>query len=172
MPGRRRRRCRRRGARTALGGLIPTVAAVDVPGALRDFRRRYPHVRIGLPVGASDDLVEQVREGALEVAFLGLPTTARPQGVHARELARDRHVAVVAPDHPLAGESAVDLRRLSSEVFVDLPAGTAGRVQSDQAFSAAGLSRDVTFEVTSADWPVCSWRGSVSLCSLPPTCPS
>ena len=133
-------------------GLIPTVAAVDIPGALRDFRRRYPHVRIGLSMGASDDLVEQVREGTLEVAFLGLPTTARPHGVNARELARDRLVAVVAPNHPLAEESAVDLCRLSSEVFVDLPAGTAGRIQSDQAFSAAGLTRDVTFEVSSADY--------------------
>ncbi|MFW6640680.1 LysR family transcriptional regulator [Nocardiopsis algeriensis] len=133
-------------------GLIPTVAAVDVPGALRDFRQRYPHVRIGLCVGASDDLVEQVREGALEVAFLGLPTTVIPRGVNTYELARDRHVAVVAPDHPLAEESTVDLRRLSAEVFVDMPAGTAGRIQSDLAFSAAGLSRDVTFEVTSADY--------------------
>lgn len=133
-------------------GLIPTVAAVDVPGALRDFRRRYPHVRVSLRVGASEDLVERVREGALDVAFLGLPTTARPRGVAARELARDRLVAVVAPDHPLATEPAVDLRRLSREVFVDLPAGTAGRVQSDLAFSAAGLTRDVAFEVTSADY--------------------
>nr|WP_248843453.1 LysR family transcriptional regulator [Streptomyces virginiae] len=133
-------------------GLIPTVAAVDIPEALRDFRARYPHVRIGLRVGASEDLVEQVREGALDVAFLGLPTTARPQGVAARELARDRLVAVVAPDHPLAGEPSVDLRRLSREVFVDLPAGTAGRVQSDLAFSAAGLVRDVAFEVTGADY--------------------
>ncbi len=133
-------------------GLIPTVAAVDIPGALRDLRRRYPHVRIGLCVGASDNLVEQVREGNLEVAFLGLPTTARPQGVNSRELARDRLVAVVAPDHLLAEESSVSLHRLSTEVFVDLPAGTAGRIQSDQAFSAAGLSRDVTFEVTSADY--------------------
>ncbi|GGR82482.1 LysR family transcriptional regulator [Streptomyces nojiriensis] len=133
-------------------GLIPTVAAVDVPGALRDFRRRYPHVRVSLRVGASEDLAERVREGGLDVAFLGLPTTARPQGVAVRELARDRLVAVVAPDHPLAGGPAVDLRRLSREVFVDLPAGTAGRVQSDLAFSAAGLTRDVAFEVTSADY--------------------
>jgi DNA-binding transcriptional LysR family regulator len=133
-------------------GLIPTVAAVDIPGALRDFRRQYPHVRISLRVGASDDLVEQVRQGAIEVAFLGLPTTARPQGVAAHELARDRLVAAVAPDHPLADEPAVDLRRLSTEVFVDLPAGTAGRAQSDQAFSAAGLSRDVAFEVTTAEF--------------------
>ncbi len=133
-------------------GLIPTVAAVDIPGALRDFRERYPHVRIDLRVGASDDLIEQVEHGVLDVAFLGLPTTGRPRGVAARELARDRLVAIVAPDHPLAGESTVDLRRLSAEVFVDLPAGTAGRVQSDQAFAAAGLDRDVAFEVTTADY--------------------
>ncbi len=131
-------------------GLIPTVAAVDIPGALRDFRRRYPDVRISLRVGASEELVEQVQEGAIDVAFLGLPTTARPLGVNARELARDRLVAVVAPDHPLARESSVSLRRLSAEVFVDLPARTAGRIQSDQAFAAAGLSRDVAFEVTTA----------------------
>ncbi len=131
-------------------GLIPTVAAVDLPGALRAFRERYPHVRISLRVGASEDLVEQVRQGAIEVAFLGLPTTARPQGVEARELARDRLVAVVPPDHPLAGESTVTLRRLAGEVFVDLPARTAGRVQSDQAFAAAGLTREVAFEVTTA----------------------
>lgn len=133
-------------------GLIPTVAAVDVPDALREFRRRYPQVRISLRVGASDDLADQVKEGALDVAFLGLPTTAQPQGVAARELARDRLVAVVAPNHPLAAKPTVDLHRLSTEVFVDLPAGTAGRIQSDQAFAAAGLDRDVAFEVTTADY--------------------
>ncbi|MFY7064622.1 LysR family transcriptional regulator [Nocardiopsis changdeensis] len=133
-------------------GLIPTVAAVDVPRALRDFRRRYPQVRIGLRVGASDDLVEQVKAGEIEVAFLGLPTTARPQGVNVRELGRDRHVAVVAPDHPLAEGTEVSLERLVDEVFVDMPAGTAGRVQSDQAFEAAGLDRDVAFEVSSAEY--------------------
>jgi DNA-binding transcriptional LysR family regulator len=131
-------------------GLIATVAAIDLPAALRAFRERYPHVRISLRAGASEDLIEQVRLGAVEVAFLGLPTTARPRGVEARELAHDRLVAVVPPDHPLAGESTVTLRRLSSEVFVDLPARTAGRLQSDQAFAAAGLTRDVAFEVTTA----------------------
>jgi DNA-binding transcriptional LysR family regulator len=133
-------------------GLIPTVAAVDVPEALRDFRQRYPAVRISLRVGASDDLVEEVRQGAIEVAFLGLPTTARPEGVAVHELNRDRLVAVLAPDHPLAGAPSVELSRLSEEVFVDLPSGTAGRVQSDLAFTAAGLSRDVAFEVTTADY--------------------
>lgn len=133
-------------------GLIPTVAAVDLPAALRDFRSRHPQVRINLKVGASEDLVEQVKDGVVDVAFLGLPTAARPAGVEARELARDRLVAVVSLDHPLAGQRTVSLDRLASEVFVDLPAGTAGRVQSDQAFDGAGLDRDVAFEVTTADY--------------------
>ena len=133
-------------------GLIPTVAAVDIPDALRDFHQRYPDVRINLRVGASGELVEQVKQGTLEVAFLGLPPNARPQGVAVRELARDHLVAVVAPDHPLAGEPVVSLHRLATEVFVDLPAGSAGRNQTDQAFAAAGLNRDVAFEVSSADF--------------------
>lgn len=133
-------------------GVIPTVAAVDIPGALRDFRNRHPHVRISLRVGASERLVEQVKEGSIEVAFLGLPPTARPDGVGLRELARDRLVAVVAPDHPLAGEATVTLERLSTEPFVDLPPRTAGRAQTDLAFAAAGLTRDVAFEVTTPDF--------------------
>ncbi|MGV9680608.1 LysR substrate-binding domain-containing protein, partial [Nocardia sp. NPDC003482] len=133
-------------------GLIPTVAAVDVPDALREFRERYPHVRIGLRVGASDDLITRVEQGGVDVAFLGLPTTAHPRGVASRELARDRLVAVVAPDHPLAAEPVVELRRLAAETFVDMPAGTAARLQTDQAFAAAGLDRDVAFEVTTADY--------------------
>jgi DNA-binding transcriptional LysR family regulator len=131
-------------------GVISTVAAVDVPSALREFRRRYPHVRVGLRASRSEELVEQVAQGSVDVAFLGLPPTARPHGVESRELARDRLVAVVAPDHPLAGEPTADLRRLSSEVFVDLPAGSAGRAESDEAFAAAGLTREVAFEVTTA----------------------
>ncbi|WP_280258810.1 LysR family transcriptional regulator [Nocardia abscessus] len=148
-------------------GLIPTVAAVDIPEALRDFRGRYPHVRISLRVGASEELIEKVEQGAIDVAFLGLPTTARPRGVAAHELARDRLVAVVAPDHPLAGEPTVDLRRLCSDVFVDLPAGTAGRLQSDQAFEAAGLARDVAFEVTSADYIARLVRPGLAVAMLP-----
>ncbi|MGS2620086.1 LysR substrate-binding domain-containing protein [Micromonospora sp. LZ34] len=132
-------------------GLIPTVAAVDIPATLRTFRERYPYVRVGLRVGASDELVEQVKQGVIDVAFLGLPATAQPKGVDVHELARDRLVAVVAPEHPLAQEPTVDLHRLAAEVFVDFPVGSAGRAQTDQAFSAADLARDVAFEVTAAD---------------------
>ena len=124
-------------------GLIPTVAAVDLPGALRDFHKQYPAVRINLSVGASDDLVEQVKQGIIEVAFLGLPTTARPQGVNARELARDRLVAVVAPDHPLAEEQAVGLPRRTPVGLNHGGGGDAVHVEEDQQLARGSLGRAV-----------------------------
>ncbi|MEU9865355.1 LysR family transcriptional regulator [Streptomyces sp. NPDC047971] len=148
-------------------GVIPTVAAFDIPAALHAFRRRHPQVRVRLHVGASETLVELVKEGALEIAFLGLPSTATLEGVGSRLLADDRLVAVVAPDHPLAGEAEVDLARLSSEVFVDKPAGSAGRLQSDRAFAAAGVPREVAFEVTDAGFVTRLIRQNLCVALLP-----
>lgn len=106
-------------------GVIPTVAAVDLPVVLRDFHQRHPNVRIGLRVSSSEAMVEQIREGGLDVALLGLPATVRPQGVQSFEFARDPLVAVVAPEHPLATSENVDLTRLATERFVDFPTGSA-----------------------------------------------
>ncbi|MEV0052555.1 LysR family transcriptional regulator [Saccharopolyspora shandongensis] len=150
-------------------GVIPTVAAVDIPAALHEFRGRYPNVRIGLRVGASEELVEQVRDGVIDVACLGLPATIQPRGVRTWVTARDRLVAVVAPGHPLAAEPEVDLRRLSAEVFVDFPLGSAGRAQSDQAFAAAGLDRDIAFEVPAPDLMVRIVRQGLGIAMLAST---
>jgi DNA-binding transcriptional LysR family regulator len=132
-------------------GAIPTVTAVDLPSALKDFHVRHPQVRVTLRIGGSADLAERVRQGTLDLAFLGLPRSARPKGVHGHVLAQGELVAVVAPGHPLADAVDVGLRRLADEVFVDFSAGTAGRAQSDEAFAAAGVGRDVAFEVTTPD---------------------
>ncbi|WP_049567675.1 LysR family transcriptional regulator [Nonomuraea sp. SBT364] len=134
-------------------GAIPTVAAVNLPVALRDYRRLYPRVHITLISAGSDDLIERVRRGGADVAFLGLPPRAEPKGVRSRRLAGGELVAVVAPDHPMAG-SETDLRSLAAEPFIDFRAGHAGRAQSDEAFAAAGVRREVPFEVSSADFMV------------------
>ncbi|GAA3525403.1 LysR substrate-binding domain-containing protein [Nocardioides daeguensis] len=129
-------------------GVIPTVAALDVPETLRTFRERYPDVQVRLTSGNSDTHVQQVADGALDLAFLGLPDGWELTGVAGRLLARDRHRAVMAPGHPLAGRSRLTLARLAGEAFVDFPAGTTGRLQSDSAFADAGLRREVSFETT------------------------
>ncbi len=152
--------------RLALGA-IPTVVAVDLPSELKRFHRRHPHVRITLRSGASEELAERVRQGTLDVAFLGLPVDARPKGVSGRELARGELVAVVSPAHPLARAAQLDLHDLSDEPFVDFPPGSAARAQSDQAFEAAGVRREVAFEVTTVDFMARLIRQDLGVGMLP-----
>ncbi|GAA4567366.1 LysR family transcriptional regulator [Planotetraspora kaengkrachanensis] len=148
-------------------GAISTVAAVDLPAVLKQFHLRHREVRISLRTSPSEELIERVRQGALDVAFLGLPLGVRPQGVRGCELARGDLVAVVAPDHPLADKEDVDLHRLAEETFVDFPAGTAGRAHSDAAFAAAGVQREVAFEVTVADFMARLIRQGLAIGMLP-----
>jgi DNA-binding transcriptional LysR family regulator len=129
-------------------GMIPTSAAVDVPAALRGFHQEHPQVRISLLTAGSDVLSGQVRDGALDVAFLGLAEDVEIPDVNSRPLARDPLAALVAPDHRLSARKRIRLATIASEEFVDFPAGTSGRVQADRAFLAAGLERTVAFEVT------------------------
>lgn len=148
-------------------GVIPTVSAVDIPAALRAFHLRYPKVRIVLREGASKDLVQEVRDGALDVAFLGVLPGYRPRGVSDHQLATGELVAVVAPGHPLAGQEEVGLDRLAQEMFVDYPDGTAARAQSEEAFAARGLTREVAFEVNGTDFIVRLVRSGLGIAMLP-----
>ncbi|WP_189382490.1 LysR family transcriptional regulator [Streptosporangium nondiastaticum] len=132
-------------------GAISTVAAVDLADVLGRFRAGYPEVRISLRMGMSEELIEGVRQGALDVAFIGLVPGTRPKGVRVRKMAHGELVAVVAPEHPLAGTEQTDLRRLAEESFVDFPTGSAARRQRDAAFEAAGLTAEAPFEITSVE---------------------
>ncbi|MFK0401322.1 LysR substrate-binding domain-containing protein [Microbacterium sp. NPDC090225] len=131
-------------------GIIPTVSAVRVPRVLAAFRAEHPAVRVELEMGNSDDLAAMIRCGDLDVALLGLRPGSEPRGVGFREIASDHHVAVLPRAHRLAGRTQLRLGSLAEETFVDFPAGTSGRAQSDVAFSAAGVHRDVAFEVEAA----------------------
>ncbi|MGX1128651.1 DNA-binding transcriptional LysR family regulator [Streptomyces glaucescens] len=127
-------------------GVIVTTAAVDVPELLQRYRARHPEVQVVLRSGRSDDLVTAIRDGDLDIAFLGLPEGRRPSGVESVDLDHDRHVLVVPAGHRLAGASRVTLEEIAGEPFVDFVAGTPARAQSDEAFAAAGLVRDVAYE--------------------------
>ena len=138
-----------RGALTI--GVIPTMTAVDVAAVLGAFRRGYPEVGVHVRTGSSDEFLRRIAAGELDVGFLGLAEGVTPQGVQTRELSRERLVAVLAEGHRLAERRRLRLEDLADEPFVDFPEGSSGREQSDLAFDRAGLRREVSFEVNTAD---------------------
>ena len=148
-------------------GVIPTVTGIDVPAALLAFRTAHPAVSVSLQVGGSDELVAGIRDGTIDVGVLGLPSGDVATGVRSRVIARDRHVAVVAADHRLAGHRSIDLARLADETFVDFPTDTPGRAQSDRAFEAIGASRNVAYEVMALDIMADLVRSGLGIALLP-----
>jgi DNA-binding transcriptional LysR family regulator len=148
-------------------GVIPTVTGIDVPAVLRRFRKAHPQVHVVLTVAGSDELAERVRSGQVDIAVLGLPESDQPRGVASRVLQRDKLVAVVPAAHALGGRRRVGLEHLSKENFVDFPAGTPGRIQSDRAFAAAGLAREVAFEAMSTDLMLELVRQGMAITLLP-----
>lgn len=148
-------------------GVIPTVTAVDVPDAVANFHTTYPHVDLTLRTGGSDEFMADISTGRLDVAFLGLDDTAPPNGVASRELTRGRLVAVLPAGHALASRRQLRLADVTDEAFIDFPAGSPGRLQTDRAFKLADLSRRVTFEATSTEFMLALVARGLGVCFLP-----
>lgn len=132
-------------------GVIPTVTAIDIPAVLAEFHAIHPAVRVRLRGGGSEQFVNDIRAGQLDVAFLGLAECTPPQGIAFRELFHEMLVAALPTNHHLARRKRLKLEELADETFVDFPSGSAGRAQGDLAFEAAGLQRDVAFEAMTTD---------------------
>ena len=132
-------------------GVIPTVTAVDIAAVLGAFRRSYPEVGVHVRTGGSDEFLRRIAAGQLDVGVLGLAEGVTPRGVQMRELSQERLVAVLSERHRLAGRRRLRLKDLADEPFVDFPEGSSGREQSDLTFDRAGLRREVSLEVNTAD---------------------
>jgi DNA-binding transcriptional LysR family regulator len=103
-------------------------------------------VRLRVMPGGSADLAREVADGGLDLALLSLPGEA-PSGLAVRQLAHEPLVLICALEHPLAKRDVVPLDALAAETFVDFPVGWGTRAIVDRAFAAAGIDRQVAFEV-------------------------
>lgn len=127
-------------------GTMQCVGGLDLVGSLTGFRGRHPGVEITLRQGGSPELVELVRSGELDVAFVSRPPGGTP-GIRYATLLRQPMVLACAPDHPLAGRDRVALTELAAETFVDFPPGWVTRDVTDRALAAAGVPHRVALEV-------------------------
>ena len=129
-------------------GIFTNLTTVDLPGIMGEFHRRHPEVdlRLGPSPSGSTGLVEDVRQGRLDIAFHGLPDAV--PDLLTRPLVESPFLAVLPEAHPLARRTAVSLADLAGEPWVDARPGFGNRVTLDRAFSALGLTRRVPTELS------------------------
>lgn len=102
------------GPKVAIGAL-PSAASVLVPDTLAGLRAEGAAGRFSVVTGGNQDLLDQLRRGALDLVVGRLPAPGDMAGVTFEPLLRERVLAVVAQDHPLAG--APDLPAAALEAF-------------------------------------------------------
>ena len=129
-------------------GTMLSTGTIDVPDLLGRFHHAHPAVLVRLwqaPAGSAD-LARAVADGSLDLALLSLPGEP-PAGVRVRQLAEEPIVLICTPGHRLADSRSVSVDALREETFVEFPVGWGTRAIVDRAFAAAGIDRQVAFEV-------------------------
>ncbi len=116
---------------------------VPLPATLAEFQRRHPAVEITLRDTTSEELVQWLDEGTVDVALVSFAPEQLPERVHGTLVTREPVVALMPAGHPLAGRRRVSLEGLAGEPLVTFPRGSGMRDTIEDGFRAAGLARPV-----------------------------
>lgn len=119
---------------------------LDLPTLISRYHSASPCIEVRLRQGDTASMIEQLRVGRLDLAFL--PLLEAPEDIVTGIIACEDLVAVVPKTHPLAGQMGVPLRDLVEYPFVDFELGWGTRALVDRAFWQAGLQRRTIFDVT------------------------
>jgi DNA-binding transcriptional LysR family regulator len=133
---------------TVTVGTMLSTGTLDLSEILGRFHATHPEVvvRLRLAAAGSAGLAREVLSGSLDLAVASLPGQP-PAGLTVRQISEEPLLLACCRAHPLASRSAVALDQLAGEPFIDFPPGWGNRAVVDRAFAAAGLDRQVPFEV-------------------------
>src|SRR3954469_22620671 len=134
------------GGRVVVGMVVGCTSDV-LAQLLADFSRRHPAIDVALIEGTSAALLDDLRDGALDLAWVGRATPP-PEGIETAVLYEEEQVAVVAADRAGGERGALPVTDLAGRRLIALPRGTGGRAALDEAWARAGVTADFAFEAT------------------------
>ena len=125
-------------------------ARYALPGAVRDFRQRFPQVSFNLHQGSPDQVAEMLLSGEADI---GIATEALTtyDALVALPCYRWTHSVIVPPGHALLDGAPLTLQRLAQFPIITYHAGYTGRLHIDEAFAEAGLEFELVLTAMDAD---------------------
>lgn len=110
-------------ARRLLLGAGNTLATYVLPDLLRRLQFERPEITVEIQVGNTEELVELLERGRLELALVGVPHGHRH--LTSEPFLEDELVLIVAPDDPLAAQQEVEIRALAERTLLVRESGSA-----------------------------------------------
>ena len=116
--------------------VAPAVSAYVLPEILVRFTEKHPDVRLRVRTGHSEEIVDLVVRGEVE---LGIVRELRDARVHSRPLYEDELVLVTRPDHAFAGAGSVDVAEISHVQLILFDRTSSYFEVTNALFRAAGV---------------------------------
>ncbi|HLS57927.1 MAG TPA: CysB family HTH-type transcriptional regulator [Zeimonas sp.] len=126
-----------------------TQARYVLPAVVREFRKRYPAVRLTLLQGSPRQITQSVMSREVDFA-IATEVPEEAEGLVSIPAFEWEHVVVVPSKHPLAGQP-LSLQALVKYPIVTYVEEFAGRRRIDRAFADAGLRPDVVLAAIDSD---------------------
>lgn len=126
------------------------VCAYRLPEVFKLFHFRYPGVRLIFRSVSNQQLKQTLFEGTSDVAFI-LDEPIQSTGLAVEALTEENFRLFVAPDHPLAKQTAIQLEDFYGEVFLINEKGCPYRTMFDQTFKKGDIDSISSLEFQSAE---------------------
>lgn len=126
-------------------GYPTSLASHLLPTIVSAFREKNPKISFHLNQGSYASLIEAVKNGDLDLAFLG-PVPTNEADIKGTTLFTESLSALVHIGHPLAKNKSLSLTDLRSDDFVLFPKGYVLRQLVVDACKQAGFSPNITSE--------------------------
>ncbi|HXZ59528.1 MAG TPA: HTH-type transcriptional regulator CysB [Steroidobacteraceae bacterium] len=131
-------------------GTTHTQARYVLPGVIREFRGRYPQVRLNLHQGTSEQIAEMVAGDRIDCA-IATGSEALFSDLTLLPCYRWHRTVIVPRGHALASGGRLALRALSAYPLITYTFSFTGPSSLHEAFAKAGLVPNVAITARDAD---------------------
>lgn len=128
---------------------VATTAGSFATRMLGEFSKRHPKVAINLDVTNREALVQQLANNECDLVIMGTPPSDRP--LESEPFMDNPLVVITAPNHPLAGNTAIPLSELAKERFVVREPGSGTRAAIERFFDQHQVPFHYAMEMTSSE---------------------
>jgi len=129
-------------------GAAPAVSTYVLPALLKEFHEAHPKVRLSVRTGHSEEVLEMVLRGQVEV---GLTRELRHPEILGEPVYEDELVLVANRDHPFAQRVVIRMEDLGSEELILFDRTSSYHDLTNALFRAAGVEPAGVMELDNID---------------------
>lgn len=128
----------------------PVYSKAFVPSVIGSFVRSFSSITVKLDLANTEEMLEKVIKGEIDVAILANPR--KNKRIEVVPLVQEELVLITDKNHPLSRLSSVSLREIANYPLIMREKGSATRRVVLEAFDSLGIKPSILFEVKSTEF--------------------